>query len=257
MGRIESALKTFELNSNFTDNDLERAYKLKKEIIPVDFINKKVDDVVLEEIDYDYQILKIFSGLKEFTKGTNFLKDGTFNISDFNVFPEIDSFYKKETNRSNLSYLFSLLKLDFANIEMDIEKSIKKEELEVSFNNFVEAVKEDFTKFINNVLGESFSKKELTFINSIILQDNLSIKNVVVGTYRFAVGEEKLVTTLFKEEIEKYPHDTNEYRKGVAYYTKIITAKTYEEAVEIYNKTKEELLPEALLEETKSNVRKW
>lgn len=256
MGRIESALKTFELNSNFTDNDLERAYKLRRKITPVDFTNKKVVDVVLEGIDYDYQILKIFSGLKEFTRGTNFLKDGTFNISDFNVFPDIDSFYKKETNRLSLSHLFSLLKLDFANIEMDIEKAAKKEELEVSFNNFVEAVKEDFTKFTNNVLGESFSKKELTFINSIILQDNLSIKNVVVGTYRFAVGEEKLVTTKFKEEIEKYPHDTNEYHKGLACYTKMITAKTYDEAVEIYNEAKKELLPEELLEETKPNVRK-
>ncbi|MFR5984057.1 MAG: hypothetical protein ACLUG3_00380 [Bacilli bacterium] len=41
MEKLENALKTFNLDANFTHEQLEKAYSLKSKIMYVDFGNKK------------------------------------------------------------------------------------------------------------------------------------------------------------------------------------------------------------------------
>ena len=41
MGKIEEALERFNLNYNFTDDELKKAYNEKSKVIEVDFINKQ------------------------------------------------------------------------------------------------------------------------------------------------------------------------------------------------------------------------
>lgn len=252
MGKIEEALKEYGLSRDFNQAELEKTYKIKKTVIPIDFRKGVVKIDKYNSIDYNYQILLIYNKLKTLTMQTNFLKDGTFNIPEFNIFPKIDNFYKKELNRIYLSQLFSSLKLDFTNLDISIDNAISKEDLETAFNDFYEVVKEDCTLFTSRLLEDKLGNKNARFATSIILQGDISIRNVVVRTFNFATGIEELVTTKFKKEVEKYPHNTDEYRRGLTYYTQMLTSSTYNDAVEIYNKTKEELLPE----EEKSNIRK-
>lgn len=68
MGKLENALKTFNLDANFTHEQLEKAYSLKSKMLYVDFGNKKEDTIEREQDSYDYQILIMYEYLRKMFK---------------------------------------------------------------------------------------------------------------------------------------------------------------------------------------------
>ena len=64
MGRIGKALETFNLNYNFTDDELKNAYNLKSNVIYVDFKNKVEDKAKKNQVEFDYQILVIYEYIR-------------------------------------------------------------------------------------------------------------------------------------------------------------------------------------------------
>ena len=65
MGKLENALKTFNLDANFTHEQLEKAYSLKSKIMYVDFGNKKEDTIRRENESYQMFINNIMYGNNE------------------------------------------------------------------------------------------------------------------------------------------------------------------------------------------------
>lgn len=252
MGKIENALNSFKLKSNFTINQLEEAYNLKKKVVEIDFVNSKVDTTFQRKVNYEYQLLKNFYRLRNLIKNIDLKNDNSLDITFLNIFPDIDEFYKQDDNKINLSHLLASLKIDLTSLDIDMENAKTKEELEQSFNNFMTLVIEDLSNFINKMLKNKFSNKDIYFIKDIIFQNDISIKDIIVRTYNFCVGEENLVTTEFKEKIEIFEHNSAEYHKGLKYFADMFKSKKYQEAVEIYNNANNELFAN----NTKSNARK-
>ena len=93
MGKIENALKTFNLDANFTHEQLEKAYSLKSKMLYVDFGNKKEDTIRREQDSYDYQILIMYEYLRTMFKDIDLEKKGLFNISK-----SAKEFYEKENS---------------------------------------------------------------------------------------------------------------------------------------------------------------
>lgn len=236
MGKIDEALRSFKLNENFSSDELKRVYALEK-----------------DKIEYNYQMLIIFKKIRKLVKQTNYLENESFDLPEFKIFLEVDEFYKQEKNSIYLSKFSDGLKKYFRSFAIEIEKTRTSSELIHTFDSFMNNVKKECHEFISNILKPELKTGNINFAEENIFKGGISIRDVIVRTYNFAIGEEKLVTTLFKEQVEKYPITSSEYRRGLIYYSKMITSRTYSEAVKIYNVAKQELFPE----ETKSNVRKW
>ena len=101
MGKLENALKTFNLDANFTHEQLKKAYSLKSKMLYVDFGNKKEDTIRREQDSYDYQILIMYEYLRKMFKDIDLEKKGLFNISK-----SAKEFYEKEINHAMVSQLF-------------------------------------------------------------------------------------------------------------------------------------------------------
>ena len=80
MEKLENALKTFNLDANFTHEQLEKAYSLKSKIMYVDFGNKKEDTIRREQDSYDYQILIMYEYLRKMFKDID-LEKRTISIN--------------------------------------------------------------------------------------------------------------------------------------------------------------------------------
>ena len=65
MGKLENALKTFNLDANFTHEQLEKAYSLKSKMLYVDFGNKKEDTIRREQDSYDYHGMEAWGFLND------------------------------------------------------------------------------------------------------------------------------------------------------------------------------------------------
>lgn len=230
MGKIEEALNEFGLGSNFTISELERKYALKKKVVPIDFKKGEVNIYKKDMVDYNYQILVIYNKLKTLTKDVDIENRGINNVQN-----RVLTFYKEDNNNhSSIIQLFEFLKLDFTNFDIDIEKAKTKEDLQKALDNLISAVKNDCAKFISDVLDIKTGNRRLSFIKEIIFENSISIKDVIVRTYNFATGNEKLVIDDFKERLEVFEHNSLEYHKGMGYFASMYRAKSYTEAEEIY-----------------------
>lgn len=243
MGKIEKALERFNLNYNFTDDELKKAYNEKSKVIEVDFINKKKNT----QSEFDYQILVIYKYIRDIFKDIDINQKGLFNIPI-----AVKQFYQKEPNRSSASQLFDFLKKDTDILDDDVENAKTKEELEKSFNEFIKRKDESCMIFVNALLEEQYNKENINIIQEIIFSDTKSIKEIMIETYNFATNSHILVTERFKAILEEtYEHDSDEYRKGINYYMQMKMSKSYEEAQEIYDIAVSELFNS----NTKSNLR--
>lgn len=247
MGRIEKALETFNLNYNFTDDELKNAYNLKSNVIYVDFKNKVEDKAKKNQVEFDYQILVIYEYIRYIFKDIDINKKGLFNIS-----AEVKNFYQEEPNRSSASQLFDFLKQDTDILDTDVETSKTKEELEKSFTEFVERKDESCTMFVNSILKEKYNRDNMRFIRELIFSKKRTIREIMIETYNFATNNHILVTERFKTMLEEtYEHNSDEYRRGINYYMQMRMAKSYEEAEKIYDIAVSELFNS----NTKSNLR--
>lgn len=243
MGKIEKALETFDLNYNFTENELEEACNEKSKLIEVDFTNKQKNT----QVEFDYQILIIYKYIRDIFKDIDINKKGLFNIST-----EVKQFYQKEPNRSSASQLFDFLKKNFDILVAEMKTAKTKEELEKSFNEFKKQIDESYMMFINLVFQEQYDKEDIGFAQKIIFSKAKTIKELMIETYNLATNNKLFVTEKFKIMIEEtYEHNSDEYRKGIKYYIQMKMAKSYEDAEKIYDIAASELFNS----NTKSNLR--
>lgn len=243
MGKIEKALETFDLNYNFTENELEKAYNEKSKVIEVDFINRQKN----AQVEFDYQILIIYNYIRDISKDIDINQKGLFNIST-----EVKQFYQKESNRSSASQLFDFLKKNFDILVAEMKTAKTKEELEKSFNEFKKQIDESYMMFINLVFQDQYDKEDIGFAQKIIFSKAKTIKELMIETYNLATNNKLFVTEKFKIMIEEtYEHDSDEYRKGIKYYIQMKMAKSYEDAEKIYDIAASELFNS----NAKSNLR--
>lgn len=243
MGKIEKALETFDLNYNFTENELEKAYNEKSKVIEADFINRQKN----AQVEFDYQILIIYNYIRDIFKDIDINQKGLFNIPI-----AVKQFYQKDPNRSSASQLFDFLKKNFDILVAEMKTAKTKEELEKSFNEFKKQIDESYMMFINLVFQEQYDKEDIGFAQKIIFSKAKTIKELMIETYNLATNNKLFVTEKFKIMIEEtYEHDSDEYRKGIKYYIQMKMAKSYEDAEKIYDIAASELFNS----NAKSNLR--
>ena len=95
MGKIESALLNYDLNSNFTHNELNQAHEK---------INKNVSKEKTMKNEFDYQILVIFEQLRDMLEDIDLSNNKVFNLPR-----ETAEFYLKEQNKFAVSELLKLI----------------------------------------------------------------------------------------------------------------------------------------------------
>ena len=236
MGKLENALKTFNLDANFTHEQLEKAYSLKSKIMYVDFGNKKEDTIRREQDSYDYQIL-IDIDLE---------KKGLFNISK-----SAKEFYEKEINHAMVSQLFDFISLDIKNLDMEIETAKTTMDLEKAFSEFIQRKNESYQMFINNIMYGNNEKDHHETINGESLVQIVSMKELIITVYTILIDRDYMLNNIKTKVEEQFKPGSAEYNLGAKYYIRMKLAKTYEEAKGIYNDALVQLSSLDTIEENK------
>lgn len=246
MGKLENALKTFNLDANFTHEQLEKAYSLKSKMMYVDFGNKKEDTTKREQDSYDYQILIMYEYLRKMFKDIDLEKKGLFNISK-----SAKEFYEKEINHAMVSQLFDFISLDIKNLDMEIETAKTTMDLEKAFSEFIQRKNESYQMFINNIMYGNNEKDHHETINGESLVQIVSMKELIITVYTILIDRDYMLNNIKTKVEEQFKPGSAEYNFGAKYYIRMKLAKTYEEAKGIYNDALVQLSSLDTIEENK------
>lgn len=237
MGRIERALKEFNLDSNFTENALQEAFKSKQNIIYTDFKNGTKDYKMEEQDRLNYQILVIYRYLRDMLKDIDLNKKGLFNISI-----KAKEFYEQEPNHSKVSQLFDFISMDVKNLEADIERVEKSEEIEKSYQTFLKTKQESYQMFINNMLYGRNNAEHHETLNNQLLEETVSMKEVILNVYSMVINRDYMLNDIRNRVNAEWGYGKKEPNKWANYYMNMKTAKSYEELKTIYELANKELL---------------
>ena len=246
MGKLENALKTFNLDANFTHEQLEKAYSLKSKMMYVDFENKKEDTTKREQDSYDYQILIMYEYLRKMFKDIDLEKKGLFNISK-----SAKEFYEKEINHAMVSQLFDFISLDIKNLDMEIETAKTTMDLEKGFSEFIQRKNESYQMFINNIMYGNNEKDHHETINGESLVQIVSMKELIITVYTILIDRDYMLNNIKTKVEEQFKPGSAKYNLGAKYYIRMKLAKTYEEAKGIYNDALVQLSSLDTIEENK------
>lgn len=249
MGKLENALKTFNLDANFTHEKLEEAYSLKSKMLYVDFKGKIEDTTKKEQDSYDYQILIMYEYLRTMLKDIDLEKKGLFNISK-----SAKEFYEKETNHAVVSQLFDFINLDIKNLDAQVEIAKTTMDLEKAFSEFIQRKNESYQMFINNIMYGNNEKNHRETINGENLVQIVSMKELILTVYTILINRDYMLNDIKTKVEEQYKPGSAEYNLGAKYYIRMKLAKTYEEAKGIYNDALVQLSSLDTIEENKKTA---
>lgn len=251
MKELEEALKYFDLKENFTEEELNKAYKEKQNIIYVDFKEKKRNKEVQDDtLNYNYQLVKIYQYIQQMLKDIKVSETLVENVT-----PEFKKFYTQEQNNFSVKRLFFYIRKDIQLLDGFIKASEDLATLDKAFVDFKSIKDNSYRIFIDDVLKRYYNKEEndketdeelRAFTRESIIKEVSSVKDVMNKVEYYSLHKNEAMNEYIDKTYplytkfsillrEKYKDPSSpEHRLGIKYFLKMRTAKTEEEAQEIY-----------------------
>lgn len=268
MKELEEALKYFDLKENFTEEELNKAYKEKQNIIYVDFKEKKRNKEVQDDtLNYNYQLVKIYQYIQQMLKDIKLSETLVENVT-----PEFKKFYTQEQNSFSVKRLFFYIKKDIQLLDGFIKTSEDLATLDKAFVDFKSIKDNSYRIFIDDVLKRYYNKEEndketdeelRAFTRESIIKEASSVKDVMNKVEYYSLHKNEAMNEYIDKTYplydklsalvkEKYKDPSSpEHRLGIKYFLKMRTAKTEEEAQEIYEEAIKRLFYPSEDQETK------
>ena len=194
MGKIESALLNYDLNSNFTHNELNQAHEK---------INKNVSKEKTMQNEFDYQILVIFEQLRDMLEDIDLSNNKVFNLPR-----ETAEFYLKEQNKFAVSELLKLISKLAKNLDTMVEESENASDLEKALSEFIKEKEKTYKTFMNHIMyGQNTEYYNIKLDETESLSQIISIRDMLILLYEY-LKSTKYMTDNIKNKLEI------KYKKG-------------------------------------------
>ena len=213
MKELEEALKYFGLKENFTEEDLNKAYKEKQNIIYVDFKEKKRNEEVQDNtLNYNYQLVKIYQYIQQMLQDVKISETLVENVT-----PEFKEFYIQKQNNFSVKRLFFYIRKDIQLLDGFIKTSEDLATLAKAFVDFKSIKDNSYRIFIDDVLKRYYNKEEndketdeelRAFVRENIIKEASSVKDVMNKVEYYSLHKDEAMN----EYIDKtYPLYTKWY----------------------------------------------
>lgn len=183
---------------------------------------KKLEEIKIDYANYEKRKQAIRKFLEHFFEGINITERSIQNLSQ-----EEQAFYHEAKNRASCVQLFDNLNVYIEFFEDDIKTSHSDEALRQKTKEFTDELVDIIRIFVTGVMSNYYEESE---INERLMDliDQESLKDII--DIVFELCNNKLLNDIdrqeklreFKNKLEAtYPHNRDEYRKGINYYFKL------------------------------------
>lgn len=239
MRTIDEALKTFNLKSDFTHVELERAYAAKAQVTYEDFKNKKENKKIRAQDKFDYQLLLIFEYMRDMLKDIDIEKKGLFHVSK-----DVKEFYSREPYSTHISQLYDSVRNDIQDLDSELDYLLMSYDLELELASFKNAKNKSYRTFVNNMLYGKNNDEHYETIDNQNLEYIVSMKELILTVYKIVKNKERMLNDMKSKVETRYKIGTPEYNDGIKYYIRMRVAKSYEEMQAIYDEANAKLFGE-------------
>lgn len=239
MRTIDEALKTFNLKSDFTHVELERAYATKAQVTYEDFKNKKEDKKIRAQDKFDYQLLLIFEYMRDMLKDIDIEKKGLFHVSK-----DVKEFYSREPYSTYVSQLYDSVRNDIQDLDSELDYLLMSYDLELELASFKNAKNKSYRTFVNSMLYGKSNDEHYETIDNQNLEYIVSMKQLILTVYDIVKNKERMLNDMKTKVETQYRLGTPEYNEGTKYYIKMKVAKSYDEMQAIYDEANAKLFGE-------------